>query len=252
MAKQRLRREESFLGIHFDFHAREDCKEIGRNLTPAMVERIIEAVHPDYIQCDCKGHAGVCSYPTKVGNPAPGFVLDPLRIWREVTARHGIALYMHYSGVWDSDFVRRYPEWAALRPDGHPHERITSLFGPYTEKLLIPQLKELVDVYGVDGVWIDGDCWAVEQDYCDAAIAAFRAQTGIADIPRKPTDPHYREYTQFTRQAFRAYLRRYVEAMHAHSPGFQIASNWAYTSQCRSRLVFRWTTSRATIPCRTA
>ncbi len=101
----RLKRADSFLGIHFDFHAGADCTEIGKNTTPAMVENIIDLVHPDYLQIDCKGHPGLSSYPTKVGHPAPGFVGDPLRVWREVTARRGVSLYMHYSGVWDSKAV---------------------------------------------------------------------------------------------------------------------------------------------------
>ena len=83
---KRLRREDSFLGIHFDFHAGQDCKEVGKNVTPKMIEHIIDEVKPDCIQCYCRGHRGFSSYPTKVGNAAPGFVKDQLRIWREVTA----------------------------------------------------------------------------------------------------------------------------------------------------------------------
>jgi len=64
---KRLRRSESFLGVHFDFHARDDCTEIGKNVTPEMVERIIDLVQPDFLQCDGKGHPGLASYPTKVG-----------------------------------------------------------------------------------------------------------------------------------------------------------------------------------------
>lgn len=41
---KRLRRADSFLGIHFDFHASDDCTEIGKDVTPEMVERIIEQV----------------------------------------------------------------------------------------------------------------------------------------------------------------------------------------------------------------
>ena len=89
----RLKRADSFLGIHFDLHAGEDCTEMGKNTTPAMVERIIDLVQPDYLQIDCKGHPGLTSYPTKVGHPAPGFVGDPLRVWRDVTARRGVARY---------------------------------------------------------------------------------------------------------------------------------------------------------------
>ena len=77
---RRLRRDQSFLGIHFDFHANTDCTQVGATLSEEMIQQIIDKVHPDYLQCDCKGHAGVSSYPTKVGTPAPGFVRDPLRI----------------------------------------------------------------------------------------------------------------------------------------------------------------------------
>ena len=42
----RLRRSDSFLGIHFDFHARADDKDIGRNKTPEMINSIIDPVGP--------------------------------------------------------------------------------------------------------------------------------------------------------------------------------------------------------------
>jgi len=114
----RMKRADAFLGIHFDFHAGDDCKSVGKRTTPDMVELVIDKVKPDYIQIDCKGHAGYSSYPTKVGNPAPGFVGDPLRIWRDVTRKRGISLFMHYSGVWDFKAVADHPDWAAVNGDG--------------------------------------------------------------------------------------------------------------------------------------
>ena len=225
----RLKRADSFLGIHFDLHAGEDCTELGKNTTPAMIENIINLVHPDYLQIDCKGHPGLSSYPTKVGHQAPGFVGDPLRVWREVTARHGVALYMHYSGVWDSKAIKEHPDWAARDADGSNNERATSFFGPYAQKLLIPQLRELAGDYGVDGVWVDGECWASVPDYGEAAIKAFRDTTGIQDVPLKPSDPHWFEFLQFHRQAFRNYLCHYITEVKKTNPEFQICSNWAFT-----------------------
>jgi hypothetical protein len=35
---------------------------------------------------------------------------------------------------------------------------------------------------------------------------------------------------EFCREGFRKYLKHYVDALHAHDPSFQIASNWAYSS----------------------
>jgi hypothetical protein len=228
-APKRLPRAGSFLGVHFDFHAGKDCTEVGKNTTPAMIENIIRLVKPDYLQIDCKGHPGLSSYPTKVGNRAPGIVGDPLKTWREVTAAHGVALYMHYSGVWDSAAVAAHPEWAAVNADGKPNGKATSFFGPYADKLLIPQLRELAGEYGVDGAWVDGECWASVPDWSEAALKAFREATGIADVPRKPGDPHWHEFLQFHREAFRRYLRRYVEEVKKTHPAFQVCSNWAYT-----------------------
>jgi len=225
----RLRRADSFLGVHFDFHAREDCTAVGSNTTPAMVARMLDRVRPDYIQIDCKGHPGYSSYPTKVGNPVPGFVGDPLRVWRQVTAAKGVALFMHYSGVWDSAAVARHPEWAAVGADGKPNTKATSVFGPYADELLIPQLRELAGVYGVDGAWIDGECWATVPDYGEKAAKAFRDATGIQALPKKPADPHWLEFLQFHREAFRGYLRHYLAAVAKTHPEFQLCSNWAFT-----------------------
>jgi len=226
----RLKRSESFLGVHFDFHAGPDSQEVGRRTTRESIERLLEAVQPDYVQIDCKGHAGFSSYPTRVGTPAPGFVGDPLRLWREVTAQKGVGLFMHYSGVFDAQAVAQHPEWARVDEKGQRDGRMTSVFGPYVEELLIPQLKELADEYDVDGAWVDGECWAVERDYADAVVKAFREQTGIQTVPRSREDPGWHEFSEFCREGFRRSLRRYVDEMHRHDRGFQIASNWAFSS----------------------
>ncbi|UCG56305.1 MAG: hypothetical protein JSU70_15730, partial [Phycisphaerales bacterium] len=227
---KRLRRSESFFGLHFDLHAQASDDRIGENVTPKMVENIVDKIKPDYIQVDCKGHPGISSYPTKVGNPAAGFVRDQLKIWRDVTARRGVALYMHYSGVWDQAAVTANAAWARIDEKGKRDWRLTSVFGPYVDELLIPQLKELRDVYRVDGVWVDGECWAVAYDYSKAAIGAFREKTGVTEVPRKPADLHYAEFTEFCREGFRRYFNHYVTALHEHDPGFQICGNWAFSS----------------------
>ncbi len=227
--KKRLKRADSFFGLHFDFHAGKDCTQIGANTTRRMIENVIAQTRPDYIQIDCKGHPGLSSYPTKVGSPAPGFVGDPLRLWRAVTAEHGVALYMHYSGVWDSEAVRLHPDWAVVNADGSRNKRVTSFFGPYADKLLIPQLCELAGDYGVDGAWVDGECWASQPDYGEAALKAFRKETGITDVSKRPGGKHWFEFLEFNREAFRNYLRYYIGKVKAKHPEMQLCSNWAFS-----------------------
>jgi hypothetical protein len=226
----RLKRADSFFGVHFDFHAGADCNEIGKNVDVALVENIVSQVKPDFIQVDCKGHAGYSSYPTRVGNQAPGFVKDPLKIWRQVTAGNGVALYMHYSGVWDGRALELHPSWAAVNADGSRSKENTSVFGPYADSLLIPQLKELSKDYGVDGVWIDGDCWAHQFDYSAKARTLFTQKTGLTGIPMHPGDPNWKEFLSFSRQGFRDYVTHYTNELHQFNPDFQIASNWAFST----------------------
>jgi hypothetical protein len=228
-APARLKRADSFFGIHFDFHAGPDCNAIGQKTTREMVETILNLTHPDYLQIDCKGHRGLTSYPTRAGNPAPGFVGDPLRLWRQVTAERGVALYMHYSGVWDSEAILQHPDWAVINADGSTNANATSFFGPYADRLLIPQLRELAGDYGVDGAWIDGECWAAAPDWGAPALQAFRQATGLQEIPRKPGDPNWREFLQFNREAFRRYLRHYIGEVKKTHPNLQLCSNWAFT-----------------------
>jgi hypothetical protein len=125
--------------------------------------------------------------------------------------------------------VKRHPEWAVTRADGTRDDRIASPFGPYADRLLVPQLLELALDYGIDGAWIDGECWAVTHDWSPAVVERFRAATGIADVPKKPGDPHWFEWSEFNRQGFRDYVRHYTDAIHAKAPRFQVTSNWAFS-----------------------
>jgi len=228
--ERKLRRSESYWGLHFDRHVELGDKNLGATLTEAMLDSIILMARPDFIQVDCKGHPGICSYPTQIGQPAESFEKDPLALIRKVTDARNVALYLHYSGVQDKNYVKLHPEEARLGPDGKPDGKNTSLWGPYVDKLLIPQLKELIEKYHVDGVWIDGECWSTQPDYQPAALEEFTKQTGITEVPRSKNDPHYKLFLEFNRRKFISYLNHYVNELHRFSPDFQICSNWAFSS----------------------
>jgi hypothetical protein len=226
----RLSRAQSFVGMHFDFHAGDGDKNIGENVTEQMINDLIDKVKPDFIQIDCKGGGGRSSYPTKVGNRAGGFVRDSLKIWRETTAKRGVALYMHYAGLSDDKAGIDHPDWVICKANGEKRKGTISTFCPYTDQLLIPQFKELSRDYQVDGVWVDGECYQAMEDYSPQVLALFREKTGITDVPQKPGDPHRLEFLEFFREGFRQHLNHFVTEMHQFDPHFQICSNWAYAS----------------------
>ncbi|MDQ6812296.1 MAG: hypothetical protein M3040_00940 [Bacteroidota bacterium] len=223
------RRANSFFGVHFDFHATSNDKNIGLSLTPAMVTSFLTQVRPDFIQVDTKGHPGISSYPTRVGVAANSFAGDPLKVFRAATSSLGIGLYSHFSGVVDEKAVKDHPQWARINSNGQPDATATSIFGPYCDNYFIPQIEELSRNYGIDGVWVDGECWAVQADFSDNAKKAYIAATGKQ--PKLDAD-----YMAFTRRAFHKYVDHYTNVLHKFDPKLQITSNWAFSTYMPGRV----------------
>lgn len=225
------RRSDSFFGIHSDFHARPWMGKIGRTLREEDIRKVCRALKPDFWQIDCKGHFGWASYPSELGNAMPTEG-DPLEVWRKVTREEDVALYMHYSGLWEEKYCSEHPEDRIMKADGTFVETTVYPHSKYADELLIPQISELVEKYDIDGVWIDGDNWACWCDYHDETLAAFEKETGI-DLggakPAAPTDPYYHEYVQYNRELFRRYVKHYVDILHAKYPHLQITSNWLFS-----------------------
>lgn len=237
--KQIKRRKDCFLGIHTDFHARpEEGLVIGETLCEEDIRKICEEMKPDFWQIDCKGHPGWASYPTNMGNAMPEFKVDPLEMWRKITKEYGVALYVHFSGVYDAKYCRENPDEATLKADGSLSDSVR-LDGNYLDTYFIPQISEIVEKYEIDGIWIDGDCWSVQPDYHEETLKKFEEETGICLNGQKPVkedDPYWFEYFEFTRQEFRKYLKHYVDVLHEKYPSLQICSNWSFAEHMHEKL----------------
>lgn len=227
--------KERFAGLHLDFHSTLDDREIGKNFTYAMIDSMLSIIQPDFIQVDCKGHPGVSSYPTKVGNTVDTFDKDILKIWRQVTYKHHVPLYIHYSGIWDKQILKLNPAWGRVNAEGKYDMQAVSLASPYSRELMIPQLKELESRYHIDGAWVDGDCWGLEPDYSPDVQAGFTKETHFK-VPHKFTDPYYFEWMEYNRRLFRDYMAGFVNAVHQTNPAFKITSNWAFSSMMPERV----------------
>jgi len=226
--------DDVFFGLHTDLHANMEDKILGRDLTVEHLVGELRKFDPDFVQCDCKGHPGYTSYPTKVGSASPGIVKDSLKIWREATRELGIPLVVHYSGIWDTAALSRYPQWGRVGSGKNEDEngRSRDMVCPisdYTDKYMIPQLIEIIDEYDVDGFWVDGENWACQPCYCDVCREGFEIKTGRSSMPENSSDEGWDEWLGFQRENFEEHVRRYAKAVHDHKPGCTVCSNWMYT-----------------------
>jgi len=229
-------------GFHHDLHVSPSDRDIGTRCSPEELVPMLRLTGADFIQTDSKGHSGLTSWFSKTpgASVGPGVVKDALAGWRAATKALGLPLHAHYSGIYDCSAATKHPEWCIRTKDGKPAgsgflgmsapngDRMCPRSG-YLDELMIPQLLEMIDRYGIDGFWIDGDLWAVEPCYCQRCRAAFKEKTGLAEPPKGPADRDWAAWWNFTRESFEEYVTRYCDAIHRHKPGVLVCSNWLQT-----------------------
>jgi len=229
-----------YFGFHHDLHVTPADTVVGTRCED--LEEMLRLSGAEFVQTDSKGHPGYTSWysQTPETNGAPGVVKDALAQWRAATRKLGIPLHAHYSGIMDTAAGARHPDWCILNADGtlaaysykgnsHPPGGLMCPRGPYLEKLLIPQLLEMIDRYEVDGFWLDGDIWAMQPCYCPRCRRAYTEETGETDPPVMESDPLWRKWWLFSLRSFETYVTRYCDSVHQHKPGVLITSAWLQT-----------------------
>ena len=83
---------------------------------------------------------------------------------------------------------------------------------------MIPQMKEIIDRYDVDGFWVDGDAWGAVIDFCQPALDRFKERTGQVEPPTAPGQPYWLDWMTLQREQFLHYVKTYMDAVHAHRP----------------------------------
>ena len=226
----------SCFGYHTDLHLWMGDMGAGDHALPDELEKSLRIVNPDWVQVDSKGHPGVASFFSKVPDATVCDTLshDAVAAWREAANRLNLPLICHYSGFIDLAAARKHPEWRAVPAvdDGWTPESdkwalcVMCPRSEYWDKLMIPQLVELLKVYHADGFWIDGDAWGFHGCWCPRCRAEFTRRTGITDIPLDPGDPHHDEWWQFQFDSVVETIKKYTDAVHAADPDAKICSNW--------------------------
>jgi hypothetical protein len=240
---KRFKADEIRFGLHYDMHANEADTLPGTGISREYLIDIFKRLQVDFVQADTKGHGGYTSWFSKSlpQTVPPGLKADQLLIWAEACREMNIPLHCHFSGIFEKRATELHPHWAVknfsdevpMDPNGQnagaPPEFIICPRSDYLEEYMIPQMKELITDYKVNGFWIDGDLWAVQPCYCDLCTAEFSKRTGIKKAPVTKDDADWSVWINFVRESFEEYVRFYVEEIHHCNPSVQVCSNWMQT-----------------------
>ena len=146
----------------------------------------LQRVRPDGVHLIGCSHAGVMSYRSKIG---PGAQDETALLERiEVARKLGIKIIGSHSGMGNKAAGDAHPEWIRVASDGKPSTQNfcgwqMDPLSPYPEEWFLPQVEEMLRDYGIDGLWVDGDCWYMFPSYSEAWLKRFREETGL-EAPR--------------------------------------------------------------------
>jgi hypothetical protein len=218
-------------GLHYDLHAGPDDTDLGKHDDPQELAATLNLMRPRWVQTDCKGGAGLTSWPSKTPNASvsPGVVGDALRTWREATDMLGVPLHAHYMSLWDAAAWEKHPEWRAelkLNEAGQD-QRLCPRSG-YIDELMIPQMLEVIETYGLDGFWVDGEIWAFQFCYCERCSGAYKQATGN-EPPTDMKDPSWPSWIDFQHDSVIAFMNHYIDVIHAKHPDVLFTVDYANT-----------------------
>ncbi len=167
--------------VHLDFHTSPLIAGVGSEFNAEeFADRFAEA-KVNSVTVFAKCHHGLSYYPTTVGHIHPGLTrLDLLGEMIEALHRRDIRAPIYFSVAWDEWAAQFRPEWCQLRHDGSVAAmRVVNDRGvlqpggwkflcfqhPGYREYLEAQVREVLDMYAVDGLFFDilfldqGACW---------------------------------------------------------------------------------------------
>nr|AIC77300.1 alpha-L-fucosidase [uncultured bacterium] len=221
-----------FRQVHLDFHTSPHIPAIGADFDPAQFAQSLQEARVNSISVFAKCHHGYSYYPTRVGTPHPHLQRDLLGEMVEACHSAGIRVQAYTTVVWDELAWAEHPEWRQIYPDG----RLGRSGGPlkpdwknlcpntsYSD-YVIAQIEEVLDLYPVDGIFIDIVRYIGGPCICTTCLRQMQAE-GV--------DPQDKaQLYRFSLAAERRFMRRTTEAIRAKREGVAIFYN--------SRLRVEW------------
>jgi hypothetical protein len=167
--------------------------------------------------------AGFSYYPTKVGLRHPGLKRDFTGELAGALKERGVRVLAYLSVGPDRRYHQDHPNWvrSASVSAGPPRGEMAMmcLNSPWVDEVHIPQLKEIVEKYSVDGFFLDNllSKFARGPCYCQFCREPFASEVG-GEIPVSDQDPKVFAHHQWLTRNMARYAEKVTSAMAGVKP----------------------------------
>lgn len=165
--------------VHMDFHTPEFPADAIKRFDAGEFISTLKQANINVAVFFTKCHHGNAYYDATVGHKHSGMSGDMFGEQIAEARRQDIKVIAYYSVGWDERAAKEHPDWGFVGKDGKPaywtHWQWLCVNTPYVSELILPQLKEVIEKYRPDGLWLDilsGGC------YCKVCQKKYQAMYG--------------------------------------------------------------------------
>ncbi len=183
---------------------------------------------------------GYSYYPTKIGIVHPSCNADYTGRMTEALKKRGLKRIVYFMMMTERALHREHPEWvnhndpASWAPETIKKNEVAVMCynSPYVDKIAIPQMKEIIGKYDIDGFFID----IVIQQYlewncfCPCCRDLYAKEMG-GEIPRSDADPKAFAYRKWSNRHMEQLMEHVYREVASVKPDVAIIFNytWMFT-----------------------
>ena len=189
--------------LHLDAHL-GGFEEIYRNFDADAAAKIFEEIGVQMVSYMAQD--GPSYYPTKIGNMHPGLDRDFVGEFTRALKKRGIKTIVYFAYSLESC-----------------HN------GPWVDEVYIPQMKEIIELYDVDGFFPDGvtQPYMMKNCHCDICRKLFDKEVG-GEIPSNDSDPKAFAYRKWSVMHMAAFVDKVYCALSAIKPEIALLNNYMW------------------------
>lgn len=224
----------NFRQVHLDFHTSEKIDGIGSGFSKENFQAMLKLGHVNSITVFSKCHHGWTYHPTKASVQHPGLKFDLLKAQIEAAHEIGVKTPVYISAGLDEKYALDHPDWLVRNQD-QSTQWVKDFRTPGYHKhcfnsdyldVLLAQIKEVVENYDADGIFLDivgvADC------YCCNCLKIMKKE-GLD--PENPADVHL-----LAERTYKKYTDAVEKTIHSIKPDMPIFHNSGHITRGRRDL----------------
>jgi len=222
--------------LHIDTHF-GGFKTIYRDFDAEACAQAFADAGVQMVSYFAKCWAGYSYYPTKIGTIHPGLDRDFTGELTAALRKRGIRRIVYFMLGMERRYQKEHPGWIRntdsaqqiFAPEAIADAAMMCFNSPYVDEYGIPQMKEIMSLYDIDGFFVDIVMQQFLQSncYCGNCRESYEREVG-GPMPLDDADPNAFRYRRWANRHMEAHMEKVHRELSAVDPDITIINNYSW------------------------